>query len=312
VFDDAGAEALQYGQKLVAYAGAQIARVAIRGVDGMREAVAGDVGLNVATPRPIERANAIAVARWQYGEAARPGASKKAKEHRLGAVVGVVAGRDSTCAHPSGRCPESVPTRGACARLEVTSGLHIHAGARKGDVERTRKSLDEVELRGRLRSKTMVDTVCKEAECESTAEQGEHVQHRRRVGTTAHRCENDRSARDQAAIPQCSAREGDERGRVRARHARERGFSTELKLLAKLELGSGQRLALRRGRVAERALQLGVPKRVGAVLAREAKMEMGGLAPQTRVHPGLHDLRSSDTTLSTWLVCGNISNVATD
>lgn len=90
----------------------------------------------------------------------------------------------------------------------------------------------------------------------------------------------------------------------------ERGISGALERLAELEDRSAQVASPGRGRVPERAA-LGVGVEMNAILAGEAKLEPARLGDQPLVDMRLHGLRrSTATTISTWLVCGNISNVS--
>jgi hypothetical protein len=123
-------------------------------------------------------------------------------------------------------------------------------------------------------------------------------------------------------LPEGGADQRDEGRGVRARHllvcpSGSRlacgETSGQLEVLAELEVGTLQSVAARGRRVGEGApLPGGVEVR--ALLAREAEGEARGLVAQSGVHDGPHGrgprVRWRATTVSTWLVCGNISKVA--
>ena len=86
----------------------------------------------------------------------------------------------------------------------------------------------------------------------------------------------------------------------------------ELERFAQVEMRVAQIVSPRCRRVGEgAALGRGIEMR--AVLACEAEREASYLVRESIVDEGPHGRRRSRaTTVSTWLVCGNISNVAID
>jgi hypothetical protein len=95
VLDDAGAQPFEHGQDLVPHAGAEKAGIAVRGVDGVRERVAGDVRVDVGAAGAVKGADPVAIDGREGGEAAGTRATEDSHENGLGAVVGVVAGGDA-------------------------------------------------------------------------------------------------------------------------------------------------------------------------------------------------------------------------
>ena len=95
MLDDPWAEAFEHGQHLVANSGTQKARIAIGRIDGMRQAVPGDVGVDVGPAGMQQRADAVAVGGGKGGQAARAGSPEDAHQDGLGPVVGVVTGGDA-------------------------------------------------------------------------------------------------------------------------------------------------------------------------------------------------------------------------
>jgi hypothetical protein len=94
MLDGARAQALEQRQEFVTDPGAQKAGIAVRGVDRMRDLVAGNVRIHVSPPRAVKGPDAIAGQRWEDGEALGTSPAQQAHEEGLGPVVGVVPGGD--------------------------------------------------------------------------------------------------------------------------------------------------------------------------------------------------------------------------
>jgi len=307
VLDDSRAQAFEGGQSFAPYARAQEARISVRGVDRVRDAMSADMGVHVGATGPDERPNAVAFVRGQDGQPPGSGAAQDPDEHGLGPIVGVVPGRDPVGADAGGGGTQRFPARGAGSRLEIAAGSDGDAGATEGHVEGAGESLGKIELCAGRFAQPVVDAVREQAERELGAQKGEHVQQGHRVRTAAHRHQYRRAAWDEAMVAESGARDRDERGGVGARHR-----SAQIEFLAELERVRLQGVAARLRRIGERA-SLGRPVEVDAVLAGEAEGEPRGLGAQAIVHPGPHGrLRSRHAAISTWLVCGNISNVASE
>jgi hypothetical protein len=95
MLDDSRAQAFEHGHDLVADPGAKKARVPVRGVDGVRERVAGDVRVDVGAASPAKGADPVAIDGREGGQAAGTGAAEDSHENGLRAVVGMVAGGDA-------------------------------------------------------------------------------------------------------------------------------------------------------------------------------------------------------------------------
>jgi hypothetical protein len=182
--------------------------------------VAGDVCFDVTPTRSVKRADAVAVSWRQDSETARSSAAQQPNEHRLGPVVGVMTGRDAIRAGSRGSYSKRVPSRCASSRLEVPPGPHGQPTARKWNIDSPSKCFRQIEFGARLGPQAMVNSVREEAEREPLSQNGKHVQHGHRIGTAAHGRENDRSLRNQRALAERGAREGDERWRMCSRHGR--------------------------------------------------------------------------------------------
>jgi hypothetical protein len=99
VFGDPGAQTFEAGHDFTSYAGPEKARARVRRVDGERDVVTPEMRLDVGPSRPDHGANAVAVDRGKRSEAGEARAPQKAHDDGLGAVVGVVTGRDALDSH---------------------------------------------------------------------------------------------------------------------------------------------------------------------------------------------------------------------
>jgi hypothetical protein len=214
VLDHARVEALERRQQLVAHAGAQVARVAVRRIDGVGEVVAGDVGVHVAAARAMKRADPVTVLRRQHTEALGAGAPEQPNEQRLGPVIGMVAGGDPIGADSGCGGTQGIPSSHPRPRLEVSPWLQRDFRAGERHIERPRKGLGQVELVCRLGAQAVVDAVGEEAESVAAAEQGEHVHHGRRIRTAAHGRKHESATRDEPVFTERCARKRDEGRRV--------------------------------------------------------------------------------------------------
>jgi len=311
------------------------AGIAIRRVDGEGDRVTLEVGVDVGATSAQEGADPIAGARREHGQPARARAAEQSEEERLGAIVGVVGRREERALRGIRRRPKRCVARGAGSSLEIPPERDRDECPREGDVARPRERFGEIELRGGGLTQTVVDAMRDDGEIAVGAEPSEHVDERHRIGAAADRDEDARALRYEPRVAQQSAGEGDEGRGVRSSHAievsrakraAERGDGLlsdggrgarrdlrELERFAELERLGVQITAARRGRVAERTT-LGLRVELRAVFAREAELKLRRFVSQARVGDGLHFAprlpRSRATTISTWLVCGNISNVS--
>jgi hypothetical protein len=123
---------------------------------GMRE--------HIRAPGAKHWSNSDAGARRQDSQAPRSRAAEQANQERLGAIVGVVGGRDPVGSRfdPSSvqRCVPCVP----CARLEISAIPELQATACEFHAQLAGEALREVELGAGFMSQTMVDAVGEQRE----------------------------------------------------------------------------------------------------------------------------------------------------
>src|SRR5580704_4372623 len=111
VLDDARAHRFEDGEELVADARAEKTGVGVRRVDRVGDAMAAEVGVDVRAPRTEEGANAIACEGGEDSEAGGSGATEEPEEEGLGAILGMMAGRDAVCPGGTGGGTKGVPAR---------------------------------------------------------------------------------------------------------------------------------------------------------------------------------------------------------
>jgi hypothetical protein len=174
--DDARGKGLEERKEIVSDAGAEEPRVDIGGVGGERDFVAPIVDVDVPSARPDERTDKIAMPRGEHGETERAGATQQAKQHRLGAVVGVVRGRDARSSCSNGRVAKGLQSGRAGPSLEVSAWPDPDVRAVEGDAERDGKALRIIELACGLRAQPVIDAVGDEIVAELGTEVGEDVE----------------------------------------------------------------------------------------------------------------------------------------
>jgi hypothetical protein len=270
--------------------------------------MAAEVGVDVRAPRTEEGANAIACEGGEDSEAGGSGATEEPEEEGLGAILGMMAGRDAVCPGGTGGGTKGVPARDPGPRLKVAPSSHLQVRPPEWDLEGLGELLCAVQLFSGFGAEAVIHPVGEQAKRELAADAREHVKEGHRIRPAAHGGEDARSAGCERLPPESGKGQGDEGRRVRPRHG-----SRELERLAELEGRlSRESVASRRSGVCQRApgrrREGGAVGRleVYAVVASKAELEPARLLAQPAVDDRLHrDLplrRFSTTTASTWLV----------
>ena len=287
---DTGVQPFQEGQKLEAHSGAQKARVPVRRIAAIWNPVTSDMGLHVGAAGVEDGPDPVAVDGRKDAKSARTCSPEHPHEHRLGSVVGVMSRRYPGRRGASGRRPKRVPPCGAGPCLEIAARGYPDPGALERHVEGPREALGGVQLSRSLCPEAVVDPVGEEAERQLAAQEGEDVEKGHRVGSAADGDDDGRPSSDEPVLAHGGSREGDERGRMRARQA-----SPELEDLAKLDLDPEERVTPGGGGIVHRA-SAGVSVEVRAILARETKLVSRHLEAKSVVDEGLQRPRRSRAT----------------
>jgi len=95
VLYDTGVQPFEDWEEFEPHTCSKKARVAIRGIAGVRNIMTPNVSLHVGLPSLEHGANPVAVEGWKHAQVPRTCAPKDAHEHRLGAVIRVVPGGNS-------------------------------------------------------------------------------------------------------------------------------------------------------------------------------------------------------------------------
>ena len=175
MLDGPRTQPLERGEYLASYTHPQKSRVTIRRVQTVGNPVARHVRVDVRPACAQHGADAIAILWGHRGKAPHARAAQDAHDHRLGAVIRVMAGGDPIGAHARCGPAQGAPALGPRARLEVAPGLDDDARPRERHLLGPCKGLGPVELVRALRTQTVVDPVCEETEGDPPAQPSKHV-----------------------------------------------------------------------------------------------------------------------------------------
>jgi hypothetical protein len=114
------------------------------------------VGEDISPASADERPDEVAGARGEHGEPPGACAAQHTQKDSLGAVVGVVAGRDDLCADAGRLGSKRFRATLSSPRLEISPRRHIEVRTGHRDLKRSRHLLGQVELGRRLGAKSMV------------------------------------------------------------------------------------------------------------------------------------------------------------
>ena len=171
----------------------------------------------------------------------RAGAPEQTQEDGLGAVVGVVGGRDARDPDAGGLRAKGDEARRAGAGLEVAAGCDGDAGAPERHLELAGEGFRPVELSRGLRSQPVVDAVREQLVADGAAQAGQHVEQGHRIGASAHGREHACSPSEQPFVDDGAAGNREQGGGVRPHgsSSRRRPSSNSLQKTTVFPVASG-------------------------------------------------------------------------
>ncbi len=218
MLDNSGRKVDEQGQELAANASADETRVAVRGIVRVRDSMASNVGQDVVSLRANERADQMRRSRRQHSEPDRARATKQTDEHRLGAIVCVVARRNVASFFRSDSGLEREVAGFAGAGHQVRTRSHLDLGRRKRHAELGSETPNESKLLGRFRAQTMIDAVRRETRAHARCELREHVKKRHRIGAARNGDENEVSLPKKMLVDDGALGDLEKGRRMRALH----------------------------------------------------------------------------------------------
>jgi hypothetical protein len=146
VFYDARVEAQKERKDLLPHSSAQKTRVGVGRIVAVRNAMAPQMGFDVALASAKHGADSIPVAGRKHRQTSHAGSTQEPHHEGLGAIISVVAGGDSIGALPRRRLTKSNPTCRSRTGLQIAAGGDGNIGPAERDVQRSGKGFRHVEF----------------------------------------------------------------------------------------------------------------------------------------------------------------------
>jgi hypothetical protein len=207
---DGGREPFEQRDELASNPHAQEARVDVRRVKGVGNAVPREVRVDVYPPRADERADKVAGSGRKYGESAGSCAAEEPHDHGLGSVIRVVPRSENVRVGAARGFAERFVSGFARSSLKVASLGDADARAAYGDAKGPGEVFGEVELSRGFGAQSVVDSVRDEIVAQTVAQSSQYMEERHRVAAAADGHEHPLALAKEPRVLDRPCREGEE------------------------------------------------------------------------------------------------------